>query len=189
MTNKKMLFLAVLALFIAFAVSPVYAQGKSKRDFRQKERIERKIWQAMDFLFEHKEMLELSDKQIGQLKELNISTQKTMIQSKADIDILTVDIDAKLYDAESIDLKSLEKLIDEKYKFKKERVKTLVRAYAKIMDILTVQQKDALKNIKPVKEDMPFSPMNKGCYPLPGKMSGSKGGRCPMLTTDQIPGN
>jgi len=92
------------------------------------------------------EELGISDEQYEKLKTLKTNTKKDIIKRKAEIDIIGVDIKSKLGE-DTIDTKSINKLIDQKYELKKARAKALVEAYAAFQNILTDDQKKKLKGI------------------------------------------
>ncbi|NQV03860.1 MAG: hypothetical protein HQ532_00015, partial [Candidatus Omnitrophica bacterium] len=63
---------------------------------------------------------------------------------KAEIDLIAIDIKAALWE-DTIDLGSVNTLIDRKYELKKQKTKALVAAYAALKGMLTKEQ---IKNLK-----------------------------------------
>ena len=98
------------------------------------------------FLFKNKEELELTDKQVEEIKDLKISTKKDLIRKKAEIEILALDIKAQMY-GDAIDTKAINELIDKKYELKKAKTKSLVEAYAALKKVLTKDQKKKIKEL------------------------------------------
>ena len=60
---------------------------------------------------------------------------------------------ARIY-KDKIDIKTIEKLIDQKYEIKKEKVKALINSYAELKNILSDEQKAKLKSISLNKRKM-----------------------------------
>ncbi|MFH1062278.1 MAG: hypothetical protein V1747_05240 [Candidatus Omnitrophota bacterium] len=145
--NNLLIFItAIVAL--CMAIIPAYAWQNDGKSDKDKGGLEAKFLGKIKSLSAHQEMLDLNDQQIKQIKDLHISTKKELIRSNAEIEIVSIDIKSNLFDTDKIDLKIMEKLIDEKYKIKKDQAKILVKAFAQIQNILTKEQKDTLKNLK-----------------------------------------
>lgn len=145
--NYALIFLSAI-LILSMAIVPVYAWKGGKKGSKSKGNLESKFFWKAKFLLVHKDMLKLSDKQTEEIKDLKIATKKYLIKSKADIEIIAIDIKSNLFYSDKINLKATEELVDQKYKIKKEKAKTLVRSYAKICDILTQDQADIFKSLK-----------------------------------------
>ena len=77
---------------------------------------------------------------------LKLNTKKNVIKKRAEIDVLRIEIKLKLWE-DTIDKKSINKLIDKKCEIKKEKAKALVDAYAQFKNILTEGQKKTFKTI------------------------------------------
>ena len=69
-----------------------------------------------------------------------------LIKQEADIQILSLDIMAKLHEY-PVDVEAVNKTIDQKYDLKKAKAKNLVEAFAKLKGTLTSEQYDKLKSI------------------------------------------
>ena len=89
---------------------------------------------------------ELTDEQIKKVKALKLDTKKDLIMTNAEIDVLALEIKAEMW-MDSIDLDSIDKLIDKKYDLKKGKTKSLVASYAALKNILTKGQKTKMKEI------------------------------------------
>jgi len=169
MKNKIVIaaFLTVALMFSVMAVEALaYDGGKAKG---QHEGLEGKFSGKAHMVLKNQDELDLTDKQIKEIKKLKIETKKDLIQKNAEIDIIALDIKAEMY-GKQIDTDAVDKLIDKKYDLKKEKAKSLVRACAGIKEILTSEQKDKLKDIwKKCKKEMMKKSMMKG------KM------KCPMM--------
>jgi Spy/CpxP family protein refolding chaperone len=178
---KKILFSMVAAvLLISFLAVPVYAGSGYKNYGKQKSKLESNFFKKVMFIYDHKDMLSLTDKQLDEIKELKIALKKSLIQNKADIEIISIDIKSNVFYSDSIDLKATEKLIDQKYKYKTERAKTLVRAHAKLEKILTEEQNKIMKSVK-LGKGLKKSSCPKGMGPMMGKYHMQSGGKCPRM--------
>ena len=116
--------------------------------------LEDKVMMKLHMIFEHKDDIGLTDKQMDQIKVLKIAMKKELIRKNADIEIVALDINVMLYD-DKIDTDKINVMIGQKYELKKAKTKLLVKAYAGLKDILTAKQKDQLKEIyRSMKKDM-----------------------------------
>lgn len=108
--------------------------------------LEKKVFYRFHLAIANEVELGLSEEQYEKIKTLKINTKKDLIIKRAEIDVLKIDIKAKLWE-DTIDKKGINKLIDKKYELKKEKAKALVDAYAQFKNIITEEQKKALKTI------------------------------------------
>ena len=106
-----------------------------------------KFFHKASMVLKNKKELGLSDKQVSDLKSLTLDTKKSLVMKKAELEVLSLDIRSKLMD-ETIDTKAVNALIDKKYDLKKEKEKSLVTAFAALKNILTDEQKTALKELR-----------------------------------------
>jgi Spy/CpxP family protein refolding chaperone len=97
-------------------------------------------------IYLYQDELKVNDEQLDQIKELKAALKKNLIQKKADIKVIKVDIRSLLYEDE-VDVDAANKLIDQKYEIKKAKAKEVVESYAKLKKILTKEQMDKLKGI------------------------------------------
>ena len=98
------------------------------------------------FMLENQAELGLSEEQVKLIQDLKQNVKKLLIKQQADIDILAIDIKAKLHD-DPVDVAAINALIDQKYEIKKAKTKSLVDAIAKLKGTLTDQQREALKDL------------------------------------------
>jgi len=134
-------FLVLFLVFGSFA-GEVYAfdQGeKEKSHFSLEDKFSKKT----KLILSNQDELGLSDEQVKKVKELKLETKKGLLKANAEIDIIALDIKAKMW-TDSIDTNSVNKLIDKKYDLKKEKTKSLVAAYVALKDILTKEQKEKM---------------------------------------------
>ena len=108
--------------------------------------LEKKVFHRFHLAIANEVELGLSEEQYEKIKTLKINTKKDLIMKRAEIDVLKIDIKAKLWE-DTIDKKGINKLIDKKYELKKEKAKALIDAYAQFKNIITEEQKKVLKTI------------------------------------------
>jgi Spy/CpxP family protein refolding chaperone len=138
--------IAVLIIILScFLVTSAHADSREKSR-HQGYGLDTKIFHKIHLALKNQEELGISDEQYEKLKTLKANTQKDLIKRKAEIDIIGVDMKSKLKE-DTIDTKSINKLIDQKYELKKAKAKALVEAYAAFQNILTDDQKKKLKDI------------------------------------------
>lgn len=139
-----------LVLVLAVSISTAYAydckksgsHGYGSKSYSTKS----KILHKAHFLMEKKEELGLSDEQVAKIKDLKLNAKKVSIKRGAEIEIIALDIKAAMWQ-DAIDTEAIDALIDKKYEIKKEKAKSMVRAYAELKGILTAEQKDKLKEL------------------------------------------
>lgn len=139
-----------LVLVLAVSISTAYAydckksgsHGYGSKSYSAKS----KILHKAHFLMEKKEELGLSDEQVAKIKDLKLNAKKVSIKRGAEIEIIALDIKAAMWQ-DAIDTEAIDALIDKKYEIKKEKAKSMVRAYAELKGILTAEQKDKLKEL------------------------------------------
>jgi Spy/CpxP family protein refolding chaperone len=175
MRKNKLLILVAVIVASNFAVLPTYAWQNNCKTDKAKGGLEAKFLSQTEFLSDHQEMLNLNDAQIKQIKDLSIATKKDLIRNNAEIEITLMDIESNLFDSDKIDLKVMEKLIDQKYKLKKDIENMLVKAFAQVQNILTPEQIVVLKDLDS-KGKQPYSKSMKGF----GEQPYSKTMKCPV---------
>ncbi len=148
MKSTKNWFVFLLAIFALTCFTPMaLAQGCPKgKCSGQGCGFEKKLFSKLHLVLVHQEKLELTDEQVGKIKQLKMSTKKDLIKREAEIDLITVDIKTKVCE-DNICLKSIGKLIDKKYDLKKEKAKALVGVFAELKNILSDEQKKQLGKI------------------------------------------
>jgi hypothetical protein len=97
-------------------------------------------------VLENREELGLTEENARKIKELKIKTKKDLIRDKADIEILAVDIFAKLWEPK-VDIEGINKLIDRKYDLKAESAKRFIQAFVTLKGSLTKEQMKKAKAI------------------------------------------
>jgi len=112
-----------------------------------KKKMDEKLFYKMHLTIKNQDELGLSDKQVDKIKTLKMTTKKTLIMKKAEIEVVALDVKAAMWE-ENIDVKAVEKLIDKKYDLKKEKAKLLVNTCASFRKILTKDQKAKMKTLK-----------------------------------------
>lgn len=105
-----------------------------------------KISHQAHFMLINKDELGLSNEQAKKIKELKLKAKKDSIKAEAEIEMIALDIKAKMWE-ETVDVTAINKLIDQKYEFKKAKAKSLVAVYAELKGILTDEQKEKLKGL------------------------------------------
>jgi hypothetical protein len=147
-TMKKktsgILFLLACCL-VMFAIPMAYAAEHQKCGKCGKG-LDSKILKKLHLAIEYQDELQASDSQIRKIRELKIRLKKDLIQRKAEIELIGVDIKSKLW-ANDIDRKEINQLIDRKYELKKAKAKSLVDALIELKDILKDDQEEKLKDI------------------------------------------
>ncbi|MGB2631287.1 MAG: Spy/CpxP family protein refolding chaperone [Candidatus Omnitrophota bacterium] len=105
-----------------------------------------KFFKKIHFILKNEEELGLSDKQAKAIKKLKTDVKKDMINKKAQIDVLDVEIHTLMWE-DPVDLDTMNSLIEQKYEIKKEKSKALAAACAQLKGILTEAQKDKMKSL------------------------------------------
>ncbi|MDA9101217.1 hypothetical protein N9K06_00930 [Omnitrophica bacterium] len=144
--------ISLLIIFILALAVPVYAGHGYAGDYAgcaydgQKSALESKLFHKAHFILENRDEIGLSEEQADQIKAIKLDVKKGVIRQDAEIDVIKLDI-MSLLQQETIDTAAVNKLIDEKYKIKKAKAKTLVDQYAKLKSVLTSEQHAAMKEI------------------------------------------
>jgi len=153
---KKSSLLIVAGLLIAvIALAPSYAlANKGGHAAEQHCRIagggkggwgiEGKFFHKAHFLLKNQDELGLSDAQVDTVRKLKLDTKKSIIRQEADIEVLRLDIHALLYDSE-VNVKAVNKLIDQKYAIKRDKSKKAVAAFVELKSIISEEQWDNMK--------------------------------------------
>lgn len=144
---KTGILVMVVVLMIGFIVPAVYAEGyKHGQKKGHHGDIGNMVCKKAMILCKNKDELGLTDSQVEKIKALKIATKKNLIKTQAEIDIVKVDIKALMW-KDAIDTEAINKLIDQKYEFKKEKAKSSIDAYAKLKGLLTEEQQEKLKTL------------------------------------------
>ncbi|MCP4482391.1 MAG: hypothetical protein GY817_06370 [bacterium] len=149
MFNKKVV-LAVISLVCLTSFSFAQSCG-GKKVQNKKCPIMKKVCKIL----KNGEAIGLSQTEIQKIKNTKREVKKKQIKLNAEIEILGLDI-KNAFHQETINTSEINRLIDKKFEFKKERVKIAVAAYAKINNMLSQEQKTKLKALpNPEKNSIP----------------------------------
>ncbi len=128
-----------------------------------------KLKKKIGLLWENKEDLGLKDGQLDKIKDIKHASTKKLIQLKADIEIVMVDLKSAMY-VDSIDVDSVNKLIEAKYAAKEEASKTFIKSISDIQQVLSKDQRDQWKDLcKKSQNKASCSKGEKKFCPLTGK--------------------
>ena len=142
-TSGILLFLACYLLM--FALPMAYA-GDDQKCGKCGYGLDRKILKKLHLAIENQDELKASDSQIEKIRGMKIALKKDLIQRKAEIDLISVDIKSKLC-ADDIDKKDINELIDRKYELKKAKTRSVVETLIALKKILKDEQEEKLKDI------------------------------------------
>ena len=106
----------VTCLLVMFVLPMAYA-GEDRKCEKCRQGLDSKVLRKLHLVIEYQNALEASDSQIEKIRELKIRLKKDLIQRKAAIDLIGVDIKSKLW-SNNIDRKDINELIDRKYELK-----------------------------------------------------------------------
>lgn len=173
--NKKTVISAFLAfaLVFSFTVFRAYAYDGGKREWSH-QGLGKKFFYKARLILKNRDELGLTGKQLKKIKSLKIKTKKYVIRKDAELSIIALDVKAAIMEKQ-IDTAAVNKLLDKKYDFKRDKAKSLLAAYAALKRILTDEQKGKLKNIlKMHKEEMKWGSMVHGSMMQSSMMKGKK---------------
>ena len=105
-----------------------------------------KFFHMAHTIFENHVELGFSEESLHKVKDLKINTKKSLIRSTAEIDIVAVDIMAKVWEC-SPDMTEINKLIDKKFTLKKESMKEILSAFLSLKKMLSKEQLSKLHGI------------------------------------------
>ena len=111
-----------------------------------KQCLSKKFFHMAHAIFENQAELGFSEENLRKVKDLKINTKKSLIKSTAEIDIIAVDIMAKMWE-DSADMAEISKLLDKKYTLKKESMKELLSAFISLKKMLSKEQLRKLHGI------------------------------------------
>jgi hypothetical protein len=135
----------VLVLAATLALPSVYA-GEGFRHQKEKRGLDAVFQKKVHVMLKNAGDIGLTPDKIEELKGLQLDTQKTLIQQKADMKVINLDIREKLR-APQVDVNEVYTLVDRKYEIKKTGDKMLVDAIVKTKGLLTQEQMDKLKEL------------------------------------------
>lgn len=146
MKGKTIIVASLILVLIASYLLPVAYAYDSKKTKGYHCGLKDKLFRKAHFILKNQEELGLSDEQVKKIKNLKLEAKKDLIKKKAEIDVIAVDIKAKMWE-DAVDTEAVNKLIDQKYELKKAKTKSLMEAYAALKSILTEEQKKKLKDL------------------------------------------
>jgi len=146
MTKKTSGILLFLACYLVTFALPMAYAGDDQRCGQCGQAFDTKVLKKLRLAIENQDELEASDSQIRKIRELKVALKKDLIQRKAEIDLIAVDIKSKLC-TDDINQKEINQLIDRKYELKKAKARSLVEALIELKDILKDEQEERLKDI------------------------------------------
>jgi len=97
-------------------------------------------------ILENHEELGLTDENVKKIRDLKISTKKSLIRNTAEAELLTLDIMVNLY-AEKPEISEINKLVDKKFDVKKVGMKKVIAAFVGIKKMLSEEQIKKMKAI------------------------------------------
>lgn len=147
--RKYMVVSMGLVLVLGLTQGLAFAdRGDGHGPGRHRQRaIGEKFLRTLKMLHLHQDELNVSDEQLDKIRVLKHDLNKQMIRTKAEVDIISMDIRALLY-RDEVNVKEANNLIDRKYDIKKEKTKRIIGAFAELKKILTTEQIDKLENIE-----------------------------------------
>lgn len=151
MQRKITACLMAMAFLVSSGLPAVYAGGyKGGKDagmaWKKKVSLQDKICMKAHFLKENQDEIGLSDAQVKEIMNLKRRSQKDVIAKDAEIEALTLDIWAILYER-PIDVEGAKKLVEHKYAVKQAKSLHLVQSLSDMMNVLTDEQYAAMKAV------------------------------------------
>ncbi len=146
--NKKSLTVCggALLLFLAISLSHAYAHHEGDGRGTGGGGFEGMFFGKAHFILEKKQELGLTEEKVAAIKNLKLETKKMLIKQDAEIQILSLDVMAKLHE-DPMDVEALSKLVAQKYELKKTEAQSLVGAIAKLKGTLTKEQTEKLHQL------------------------------------------
>jgi hypothetical protein len=146
MNKKTSGILLFLTCYLVMFALPVAFASDHKKCGECRQSLDSKILRKLHLAIENQDELEASDSQIEKIKKLKTALKKDLIQRKAEIELIGVDMKSKLC-TDDINRKEIHQLIDRKYELKKAKAKSLVEAMIELEKILKDEQEEKLKSI------------------------------------------
>ncbi len=140
MVGGVILFALTISLSNAYAHHEGYDHGACGGGF------ESMFFKKSHFILEKKQDLGLAEDKVEAIKNLNLETKKMLIKQDAEIQILSLDIMAKLHDY-PVNTETVNKWVDQQYELKKTQAQSLVEAIAKFKGTLSKDQYDILHKL------------------------------------------
>ena len=138
---------AVCLFAVLFVLSPgAYACQEGGGSISSQHKLESKFFHKAKMILSHREDLGISEKQVKEIHALKLETKKKLIQHKATIEIIGIDLKIALRE----DKPSAEKistLIDQKYAIKAQKAKLLARGIVRLKAQLDEKQLKKLHDL------------------------------------------
>ena len=138
----KKISVLLVVLSLVFTMD-VFAGGKSG-DKKGGWDLDGKFYTMSGMIVKNAEELGLSEQQKEAVKEKKYALKKALVQSKAEIDLVCIDISKELW-KDKIDVSAVNALVDKKYQLKADKTKAVIGAYGDLKNSLTVEQKETMK--------------------------------------------
>ncbi|MGB2600850.1 MAG: hypothetical protein WBD00_07495 [Candidatus Omnitrophota bacterium] len=149
--RKRVLAIVLSAVVMVFFMAPVsHAEMsggcKMMKGGEHQKGLEGKFYKKVMFLLKNHEELDLTDKQIDDIKALKYKVKKEVISKDTSIDMTKAELSEEMWkDEPSSDI--LNKLTDRKYELKKEKDKILSKGILDLKAILTKEQAKECKKL------------------------------------------
>ena len=121
-----------------------------------------KFFNLAHSILENHHEIDLSEDNFQKVKELKIKTKKEFIKTCAEVEMMGIDIMAKLWDPNP-DSNEINRLIEKKFEMKKERMKFLVNAFASLKKLVPKEQMEKLKKICRMEKSSEEEEKEKSC--------------------------
>ena len=141
---KRNAVIGVIAVALVLLVAGNTFAYDQKSGGSHDKGLDEKILKKAHVILVNAEELGLAEKQIDDIKAWKITTKKQVIKLNADIEVFKLDVYAQMWQ-DSIDVATVNGLIDQLYGLKANKNKLMVEAYINLMELLTEKQKVALK--------------------------------------------
>lgn len=154
MKKNAIIFLTLVTLLTASGAE-LYAGGK-ECPYGDKKQCDKgqeaqcplvaKFMKKAEFFLANQQQIGLSAEQVGQIKALKTEEQKAYIRAMADMQVLHIDIDAKMSEPK-VDVAAISALIDTGMTGMTAGAKATVNRYAQLKGVLTDEQMAKAKEI------------------------------------------
>ncbi len=145
--KTRTLIVGGCAVFLVWAVCLTaayadYGGDKTKRAGG----LEQKFSMMAHCIVSQGEELGLSEEKTAAVKNLKLETKKQLIQQNAQIEIVALDLKAKLHE-KPVNVQAVNALVEQSYDLQKAKDKALVEAIAKLDGMLTKDQTEKLHKL------------------------------------------
>ena len=148
---KRSHFVKYILIFVFgwVLIAPIEANAckmhKGHDDYNSGD-IEGKFFHKVYFILSESGQLQLSEDQMIKIQKIKMDAKKELIMKQAETKIASIDIMMKLGD-DPVDVDLINRLVDKKFEFKKAESNAVVKAFAKLIETLTPEQKTKLKDL------------------------------------------